>query len=94
MKKHEKEILSAILSLTADTFCNHGCNDYRVLDTSENRNLYIAVAKYTGDFEAQGEDFSINFSKYELSGPEGKRRYIYFLDYELMRYFAAKLQKG
>ena len=78
MTHYERCLCADILELAADAFQNHGCNDYPVDLCFDAQQLYGDVAEYAG----RRHD--------PLRAYQDK---IYFIDVELMIYFAHKLRE-
>ena len=78
MTKAEQKLAAELLNTASDKFGNHGCNDYSLPDTPENRKLVEASNKFNF-----GEDVELNISK-------GK---IWTTDFSLMGYLADRLEK-
>ena len=78
MNKFHKVLAAKMLDMAADEFSNHGCNDFTLEDTPENRDFYVKMMK-----ETCGEDVEVTPSK-------GK---IYAMDYSIMNYLAGMLEK-
>jgi hypothetical protein len=43
-----KDFAANLLELAADTFSNHGCNDYEIADTQENREIVREMNQWEG----------------------------------------------
>ena len=69
-------ILAKLLEIAADEFSNHGCNDFDLPNTPENRELMTTLEKLEYSIVEQ----ELNFSK------DGTK--IYASDSRLMAYFA------
>lgn len=71
-------LLASILELASDEFSNHGCNDYTLPNTPENRALLVALEVWN---DKQPHDESeLNYSR--------DRKQLYMSDASLMGYFA------
>jgi hypothetical protein len=71
------KLASELLKMAADEFSNHGCNDFELDDTPENRELIINMQTEGGWDDPK-----------EVRVHDGK---IFTTDWGLMRYLAKKL---
>ena len=71
-------VLSDLLEIASDEFSNHGCNDYELDNTPENREL-VKSMEIWNSLEEWAEN-GLNISK--------DRTKIYTQDFFLMSYFA------
>ena len=81
MKKHELELVSKLLKMTAEHYSNHGCNDvdrefWDWWTPNQKRELLKDIHDWNGDPEEYNPDC------------------LAFQDWHLMEYFADKLTKG
>lgn len=70
------KVLAELLDLAGQEFGNHGCNDYQLPNTAENRKLVTRMLIWNSKNPA---DWDIHYSDDE--------NYIYTQDYFLMGYF-------
>lgn len=74
-------VLAELLDMARDEFSNHGCGDFELLNTPENRALMETAETWNSpDLDRDGELYISNISK------DGKK--IYTQDWFLMAYFA------
>lgn len=78
MNKKHAELAAELLEMAAEEFSNHGCNDYILKNTPENRELYEKMMK-----ESCGETVTVRPS----------REIIYTQDWMLMSYLAKMLRR-
>ena len=76
-------ILAKLLEMASDEFSNHGCNDFELPNTQENRELMTAYGKWNS--EEEFAKFGLNISE------DGKTIYTY--DWLLMDYFARRARE-
>lgn len=84
LNKFELELLDDLLSMAADVFGNHGCNDFTIPNTPEARKFMTGVE--TWNSPEQFKEYGIMISK------DGKK--IFTQDYLLMEYFADLARKA
>ena len=84
LSKFELRLLSELLSLAADEFSNHGCNDYVLENTPEARKFMAGVETWNSPEEY--EEYGIHISE------DGKE--IYTMDHLLISYFAHLAESG
>lgn len=85
LTKAELKLISELLELAAGNFSNHGCNDYEIDNTEENKQLLIEMINWNGD-ECEIEE---EIPKIESC----KRKTLYAADFCLMSYLAARAAK-
>lgn len=78
MKKVDLEFAAKLLDLAAESFGNHGCNDYEIPNTPEN----LDFAKRL-----------ITWSDYPEDKPNIHGEIIYLMDWEIMRFLADEISK-
>ena len=78
LDKNTCAILAELLEMASDEFSNHGCNDWELPNTPENRALVERAERENS--EEQWLEYGLNLS------PDGTK--IYLMDYFLMDYFA------
>jgi len=78
MNKKHAELAAEFLEKAAEEFSNHGCNDYILKNTPENRELYEKMMK-----ESCGETVTVKPS----------HEVIYAQDWMLMSYLAKMLRR-
>lgn len=84
MTKQEKQLASALLEMAADTFSNHGCNDFELPNTQESVDLLNAMERWNvGEGEEPEQVHVLN--------PADKT--IYTQDWYLMKYLSSKLNE-
>lgn len=77
LNKTEWTILAQLLEMAADEFGNHGCNDFELPNTPENREFMERMELWNSG--PNGEPMPLNVSR------DGKQ--IYTMDSSLMYYF-------
>lgn len=77
----ERKLIANLLNMAADEFSNHGCNDYPLANTQENRQ--IVSDAYRGDDDEWAD---------EILTFKGEK--LYTMDWLLMRHFAQKVLKN
>jgi len=82
LDKNACEVLSDLLKMADEEFGNHGCNDYELPNTPENRQLMEQAERWNSieQWEEYGLHISNDYAK------------IYTQDYFLMGYFAHLLE--
>lgn len=80
MTKSENKVIAELLRLASNTFSNHGCNDFTLPDTEENRNIIAGMGRWADPDEPRPVRVS-----------EGK---IWVQDWMLMDYMADKLEEN
>jgi len=79
----EVKIIAELLKMASNEFCNHGCNDFVLEATEENKNLICQVIEDNGDSEWEEEAEHVR----------AQTKRICFHDSWLMSYFARKFEK-
>lgn len=82
MDNGAKMIAANLLELASDSFSNHGCNDYVLANTEDNRGFVRAMHAWEG---LEGEDAEPHIS------PDGNQ--IYTQDFAVMSYCSHLLTK-
>ena len=83
MTKQEAALASDLLDRAADTYSNHGCNDYLIPNTQENVDMLNQMEKWNVG-HGQPPNLVWTFD------PQVKQLYV--MDWVLMRYLSARLQ--
>lgn len=86
LSKTELSLIASILKEASSEFSNHSCNDYKLSNTPENKELLIAIAKWNGDeeyLEEQIEDIKNN-----------DKKSLYTYDWMLMDYLADRCKEA
>lgn len=85
LTENERKLTAALLDLAADTFSNHGCNDFdlsNIFDPAEAREILVGEAVHDGDEE--------EIERYKDPTTAVK----WGNDWCLMRYMADRLREG
>ncbi len=82
LSKTELSLIADILKEASDEFSNHSCNDYKLSNTPEHKELLIELAKWNGDEEYLEEQIEA------IENNDKKTLYTY--DWMLMRYLSEK----
>lgn len=78
------KLASDLLEIAAETFSNHGCNDFELPNTQESVDLLNAIEMWNvGPNEEPDQIHTLNPSE----------KFIYTQDWLLMRYLAARLNE-
>lgn len=77
LSTQERKLAARLLHMAAGRFANHGCNDFPLPNTDENRDLMRRM-----DMEMYGEETAIPTDKEQL----------YFNDWQLMVFLAKRLE--
>jgi hypothetical protein len=84
MKPNILKLAAELLREAADEFSNHGCNDFWLPDTPENRQLILDMAKWNGD----------GLTEEDVIRPDSKGRLsVFFGDSGVMDYIADLLEE-
>ena len=76
----ELKLISELLEMASSEFSNHGCNDFVLDATDENKDLICKIIEENGDSEWEEHAADVR----------SKKDKIYFYDWWLMSYFARK----
>lgn len=82
----ELTAISELLKEASEEYSNHGCNDYQMANTEENKAMLIDVVKFAGcDEEEQAEEIK------EITSCKKKKLFI--MDWLLMDYLADRCKE-
>jgi hypothetical protein len=82
----ELTAIAELLQKASDEFSNHGCNDYQLLNTPENKIMLVEMIKANGDEESMEEEIEEVMSC--------KKKNIYTYDWWLMSYLADRCKEA
>jgi hypothetical protein len=82
----ELTAIAELLQKASDEFSNHGCNDYKLLNTPENKIMLVEMIKANGDEESMEEEIE------EVMSCKNKNIYTY--DWWLMSYLADRCKEA
>lgn len=82
LSKSELLLISKLLKLASGQFSNHGCNDLKIDNNEENKQILCSMLIYNKDYDAN-----------EIEEILSKQGPLYTNDSVIMSYFASRCQE-